>query len=154
MQIGPTNLWYEKNTDLKATMVCYPYDDIESWRDTFSAEEYKQKLKVLTDEWYVGLKILKKTQGNEQYEELKRIAKVVYLHMKSLLNQFSYNEIKEKINKRELKSFIDEEIHLLKSLYEISSQDARIGYEASNHYYFTQNTFLEKIINLYQLKTL
>ena len=40
-----------------------------------------------------------------------------------------------------------------KALYSIAARDARIGYEASNHYYFTQHTFLEKIINLYQLKT-
>ena len=153
MQIGPTNLWYEKSTGLTATMVCYPYDDIESWRDTFTAEEYKQKLQLLTAEWYVGLEILKKKQGNEQYEELKRISNVVYLHMKSLLNQFSYNEIKETADKVRLKSFVEEEVCLTKALYSIAARDARIGYEASNHYYFTQNTFLEKIINLYQLKT-
>jgi hypothetical protein len=72
--------------------------------------------------------------------------------MNSLLNQFCYNEGKERVSKIELRPFIDEEIRLTKALYEIASMDDRIGYEASNHYYFTQNTFLEKIINLYELK--
>ena len=40
----------------------------------------------------------------------------------------------------------------LRALYAAAAADARIGFEASCHYYFTENTFLEKMLNLAELK--
>ena len=151
MQVGASNLWYRHKTGLKSTMVGYPYDDIESWLGgKFTSKEYKQKLEKLTNEWLIGLTLLQEKQGNAQYEELKRMAKVVYLNIRSVLVQFLFNEKKECEN-AELLTLVKEEERLTKALYAIAAEDARIGYEASNHYYFTQNTFLEKLVNLTQI---
>ena len=154
MQVGASNLLYRERTGLKATMVCFPYDDIDGWLGgKFTAEEYKQKLHALVSEWRVGLEALQGVQGNAQYAELKMMAETVYLNLKSLLVQFLYNEGKEQENAQALLPLLDEEEYLAKALYALASKDARIGYEASNHYYFTQNTFLEKLINLEILKS-
>ena len=151
MQTGASNLWYRANTGLNATMVCYPYDDTESWRGAFSAEEFLEKLQRLLAEWSAGLQSLQERQGNAAYEELKRMAQTVYVYMKSVFLQFTYNRKKERANRAELLPLMEEEWRLTKALYALSAADARIGYEATNHYYFTQNTFLEKFVNLWTL---
>ncbi len=158
VHMGASNLWYKEPTELLATMVCYPYDDIEGWcltnssrsnKDkTFTNEEFKQKLKKLTDEWLLGLDLLNKESGNSQFEELKLMARGIYLNIKSLLVQFEFNELKQSADKKVLLDYIDQEEKLTLSSYLIASKDARIGFEASNHYAFTQNTFLEKLVNL------
>jgi hypothetical protein len=43
-------------------------------------------------------------------------------------------------------SVIDEEIEIAKALYDIASRDSRIGYEASNHYFYTLQDLVEKVI--------
>ena len=150
-QMGASNLWYPEKTELKATMVCFPYDDLESWCGALSTETFQEKMQRLTDEWLTGLNVLMQKQGNEAYEELKSLAQVVYLQLKSFLLQVIFNANKPLQNRQELLPLIQEEWRLTKELYALSAVDARIGYEASNHYYFTQNTFLEKLINLTSL---
>ncbi len=41
---------------------------------------------------------------------------------------------------------------LVLKLHDIMMKDSRIGYEASNHYYYTTNDLKEKIINCATLK--
>ena len=47
---------------------------------------------------------------------------------------------------------LDEEVELAKILHDIISKDSRIGYEASNHYYYTPRDLQEKVINCEYLK--
>lgn len=53
---------------------------------------------------------------------------------------------------KEIITVIDEEIKIAKVLYEIVKKDSRIGYEASNHYYYIDRDLQEKIINCEYLK--
>ena len=39
------------------------------------------------------------------------------------------------------------ELENTKRLYELVREDSRIGFESSNHYYYTLNDLLEKIVN-------
>ena len=41
----------------------------------------------------------------------------------------------------------EEEIDLALMLYRIVCRDSKVGFEASNHYYYTPNDLLEKVIN-------
>jgi hypothetical protein len=153
-ECGPSNLMYPKRTGYTATMVGFPFDDVQSWVGTQTIESYTSKLSALLRKWEQGLALLENVRGNDNVTELIRYAKVVYINLKSTLIQIDFNLKRENGNKQELLALVDEELALTKQLYELSSQDARIGYEASNHYYFTQNSFLEKLINLKYLKSL
>ena len=44
-------------------------------------------------------------------------------------------------------SILDEEIAVAKMLYRLARADARIGFEATNHYAYTLNDLKEKVIN-------
>ena len=153
-ECGASNLMYPQKTGYKATMVGFPFDDVQSWVGTHTIESYTSKLSALLRKWEQGLTLLENVSGNDNVTELIRYAKVVYVNLKSTLIQIDYNLKRENGNKQEILTLLDEELALTKQLYELSSQDARIGYEASNHYYFSQNSFLEKLINLKYLKSL
>lgn len=150
---GATNLWYKEKTGYKSTMVCYPYDDIEGWCGDFSLNEYTTKLTSLRDKWQKGLEIINGINGGVSFEDFKRYANVFYINVSSVINGVKYNLSRSGKDKNKIRECILLEEELTKKSYALSSQDCRIGYEASNHYYFTQNTFLEKLVNLENLKT-
>jgi hypothetical protein len=76
----------------------------------------------------------------------------VFTNLKSTLVQIAYNEAREECDKQKILALLDEETALAKQHYALASTDCKIGYEASNHYYYTQNSFLEKLINLEFIK--
>lgn len=147
--LGATNVLYKEPTGFEASMVTYPYDDVKSWVGENGVEGYKRGLTNLLTEWEKGLEIIKNTDGNFLFSEYKRFANVLYVNLKSALNQVVFNEEKKtgKINRE----IIEDEISLTKTLYKLASEDSRIGFEASMHYYFTQNSFLERFVNLRSL---
>ncbi len=51
-----------------------------------------------------------------------------------------------------LLAILDEEIQLARRLWQVMRRDSRIGYEASNHYYYTENALMEKVLNCDRLK--
>jgi hypothetical protein len=152
--VGPTNLLYAENTEHSATMVCFPYDDVNVWRGSFSLDDFVANFNKLLEFWQKGLDLLKGVSGNENFEQLKRYAEVVFVNIKSVLVQIEFNEQRQGKNKDLILSLLEEERELTKRLYKLASSDAKIGYEASNHYFFTQNSFLEKLLNIDALEKL
>ena len=48
---------------------------------------------------------------------------------------------------RQMEEILADEISFAKQLYAIAKQDSRIGYEASNHYFYVPLDLVEKVIN-------
>ena len=46
-----------------------------------------------------------------------------------------------------MKDAVSKELENTKRLYSLVREDSRIGFESSNHYYYSLNDLLEKIIN-------
>ena len=147
-ELGASNLLYKEKTGYHATMVTYAFDDYNAWRGTYSVEEFLALLDALLSDWKKGLDILDPLEGNESFCELKRFAEVVYVNIKSMAVQTRYNTARDEGRRDDIPALLKEEGTLARRLYALAAQDSRIGYEASNHYYFTQNNFLEKMINL------
>ena len=150
-ELGASNLLYKEQTGYAATMVTYAHDDYNAWRGTYSIEEFLKLLDSLLDEWRKGLDIIGSLDGNEAFRELCRFAEVVYVNIKSMAVQTRYNVARDEGKQDEIPALLCEEGRLARRLYALAAEDARIGYEASNHYYFTQNNFIEKIICLDRL---
>jgi hypothetical protein len=150
-ELGASNLLYREKTGYHATMVTYAYDDYNMWRGTYSVDEFLSLLDSLLAEWKKGLDIIVSLDGNEAFSELCRFAEVVYVNIKSMAVQTRYNLARDNGKFDEIPALLEEEGRLARKLYALAAGDARIGYEASNHYYFTQNNFLEKLINLDKL---
>lgn len=151
-EMGPANLLYAERTDYGATMVTYPYDAYRTWCGRYSVEEFLQKQDALLAEWEKGLALLEGREGNAAFTELRRYAEVVYVNLKSMTVQIRYNIARDEGRTADCLTRLAEEDALAHRLYRLAAADARIGYEASNHYYFTRNTFLEKFVNLASLQ--
>lgn len=147
-ELGPSNVLYPKATGYWATMVTFAYDDYNAWKGYYSTEEFLDLLDNLLDKWEAGLKLLDGVSGNPFFEELRSFAEVIFVNIKSMSVQVKFNDGRETASSETLIGYLEEERELAKKLYRLASKDARIGYEASNHYYFTQNNFLEKFINI------
>ena len=148
---GPINLLYRNNTERKATMVTFPYDDISSWtsdRDTFISKMnkvikyFKKSLKML-DSLNNPSKIIK---------EITSYLKVWTICYESTLNQYLFNIDRNDNSNKNINRYLKKELGLTLSLYKEAANNSLIGFEASNQYIYNQNMFLEKIINIYQLK--
>ena len=93
-------------------------------------------------------------EKNEQTDELLRLAIASRLHFKTDLLQTKFARAKREADKELMLLCIDEEKQTAAELLELVRLDARIGYEASNHYFYTERGLIEKIIRMDDLAKL
>jgi hypothetical protein len=146
---GPANLFYPDKTGFRATMIGYPYDDVEGWRSIFPVEIFVNQWEKLCEGWEEGLRLLEETDEDDEYAAYCRIAKACYCHFKSTYNALRFTLLRDKRGAAsEILEILYDELSITEMLYKITLEDPHIGYEASNHYYYSRNTLLEKIINV------
>ncbi|MBP1997051.1 hypothetical protein [Paenibacillus eucommiae] len=166
---GPGNLLYLSPTGFKATMVGFPYDDLNTWRSIYTVERFEKQFHLLAQQWKEGLDLLMDAEmavpaGRQRaYTELLHMAKGAYYHFHSTANQVSFVRVRDlwlqeqdekthdKLRSR-LADIVEEELEVAKSLYTLVSRDSRIGYEASNHYYYRRQDIQEKVLNCLHIK--
>jgi hypothetical protein len=161
MNFGPMNLLHLKATGYNSTMIGFPYDDLEGWRACYPEDVFEQQFQILSDGWNNGLKILEEAEEKipiemmNNYAELHGIATAAYCHFKSTHLQIKFTRLRnlnDNINILQMIKVLDEEILLAKKLHQVASKDSRIGFEASNHYYYSLNDLREKVISCEYLK--
>lgn len=164
-QYGPSNLLYPKPTHYLASMVGFPYDDLNKWRGPYPADGFAKQFEKVAAGWKKGLDQFKKvliTVRRENKETALKdwgIAKAAWLHFASSANQARFILLRDSLGKASLSSankqmlkkqinhLLDEEIKMAVQLFEIIRRDSRIGFEASNLYYYVPQDLMEKVIN-------
>ena len=146
--LGCGNLWSFEKQNRDSTMVCFTFDDVNKWTAPYGVDGYIGLMSELCKEWEKGLKLLEHTDGNKASKEFIRCANAAYIHFKSALNLaiFSANKANRKANAAKLKDCLKSELELTKQLYSIICENAEIGFEMTNHYYYNENLLLEKIL--------
>ena len=145
-----------------ASMIGFPFDDIATWCGEIDnpanpALEKPMPRHILRDgfeavssRWKTGLAYLQNISGttpaeNAALRELINVATACYCHFRS-----AYCQIEIVLRRQageDFRRFILEERELALTLLRIVRQDSRIGFEASNHYFYVENDLLEKILN-------
>ncbi|MDF2717834.1 MAG: hypothetical protein K0R28_4759 [Paenibacillus sp.] len=166
---GPANRLYLEPTGYESTMIGFPYDDLPGWRHSYPAEAFRGQFGKLAAGWQVGLNRLKEAErhisaeGKEEFRDLLNAAQGAYYHFRSTYMQICFvmsrdtwletddSDMRE-TERRNMLAIIDEEIRLARSLYDLAASDSRIGYEASNHYYYTAQDLREKVLNCLDLR--
>ena len=87
------------------------------------------------------------------------VAQAVHLHFASVANQIRFvlardalsqpkasDEQRQQLRKL-IRQLVEKEISLACKLFAVTNQDSRIGYEASNHYFYVPLDLVEKVIN-------
>jgi hypothetical protein len=158
MQIGPANLLWEKPTGYRATMVGFPYDDLERWRSVYPADVFVAQMEKVASGFAAALgKWTKRSYPAEVRRELN-VIQAAAIHFQSTANQARFVQARDNLSKAKhageaapqistLGKVLAEEMALAKQLHEVQSRDARIGFEASNQYYYVPGDLMEKVLN-------
>lgn len=147
---GISNQLFLKPTGYYATMTCFSYDSVDTWRQVFPLETTVKQFGKVCEGWKKGLDML----SDMKECEFKDISYVCYTIFKSSYNQFrfiisrndSLNNNKD-FDKEFLCEILKDELNMATKLYEIMMRNSTIGYEAANHYYFSRGLIAEKIVN-------
>lgn len=165
LQTGPSNLVYAKSTGYASTMVGIPYDDLNGWTAPYPQNVFISQFEKLATEWKNGLVHFEKAVKLSPEKSKKAIvrdynlAQAAYIHFAAVANQAIFIQSRDSLLgkditdmdrlklKQKIKTVLNNEIKLSTKLYEISCQDSRIGFEASNQYFYVPQDLMEKVIN-------
>lgn len=154
MNYGPMNLLHLKKTGYTATMLGFPYDDLTTWRGPYPEDIFEEQFRLTTTGWMAGLDILQQNarfvaeKERGDYKEIFTIALAGYCHLYSTYMQIRFIRARDNgFDKTVMVTCLKQEIETAKRLYDIVLRDSRIGFEASNHYYYTLNDLREKVIS-------
>ncbi len=165
-QCGPSNLLYSKPTGYGATMVGFPYDDLNGWRAIYPAEVLAGQFEKISAGWDEGLDAFRAAQGKAVSPAQKAnlhtdlvLAEAAGLHFRSIANQIRFIMARNTLLSNSLqdgerkacvetaRKTLQDEIETARRLFSLTLEDSRIGFEASNHYYYLPLDLVEKVIN-------
>ena len=151
---GPKNLLYLNRSSFAATMLGFPYDDLESWRGPYPEDVLESQFEKVSAGWKKGLDALLRgeqplnDQEKRDFKEICLISEAAYCHLRSTVLQIRFLLARNRgFQIPAMRECVKEEIRLAERLLEIVRIDSRIGFEASNHYYYSLNDLKEKIIS-------
>ena len=151
---GPMNLLHLDKTNYQASMIGFPYDDLATWRNMYPEEIFEEQFRKLNAQWKTGLDILEEAKKliesdkeQKEFDEIYVNAVAAYCHLNSTYLQICFVRARDNgFDKTKMVEIAKEEILMAKMLMDIVKVDSRIGFEASNHYYYTLNDLAEKVI--------
>ncbi|HWB02272.1 MAG TPA: hypothetical protein VG796_04555 [Verrucomicrobiales bacterium] len=146
-QMGPANLLCPKATGYAATMVGLPYDDLRAWRSIYPAEVWAKQLEKVAEGFKAAAERLAKAAGagvSAGIREEIRFAEAAALHWGSAAAQARYILARDAGSDR--LPFVRKEKEAAKRLHALQSEDARIGFEATNQYYYVPLDLVEKVL--------
>jgi len=165
-QYGPSNLLYPKPTGYRATMIGFPYDDVDGWRGIYPADVLASQFEKMAAGWRRGLASFKAALPGITAPELRQraqedygVAEAAGLHFQSVANLIRFTLARNALLSgspdqadrdariKELTAITKDEIQNAKRLFVLTRNDPRIGFEASNQYYYTPLDLVEKVVN-------
>lgn len=163
-QYGPSNLLYAEPTGYHSTMVGFPYDDLDGWRGPYPRQVFADQFAKVAEGWEQGLKafadVIEKSDQNKRAtaEADFGLAVAVQLHFASVANQARFVMARDAYRKADtpqkrheaaqaIQAILQRERDVARRLYAVSKADSRIGFEASNQYYYVPLDMVEKVIN-------
>ncbi|MBN2559372.1 MAG: hypothetical protein JXQ75_00375 [Phycisphaerae bacterium] len=166
MQFGPANLLWGEPTHYHAGPVGFPYDDLESWRTPYPAEVFIGQMEKVAEGFEQALDKFKQAAllakiDARQHKACTRemaVAEAAAIHFRSSANQARFVWTRNQLGAAtsaadarpllaELERLLRREVDLARRLYALQMEDSRLGFEASNQYYYVPLDLTEKVIN-------
>ncbi len=154
VNLGPANPLYLTPAGYRSGMVGIPYDDLDKWRGVYPEEVFAEQFRIMSETWRQGLEVLAgacriaPASAEAACRDLTDTAEAAYCHLRSVSLQIAFIRAREHgFDRRIMAECAREELELALRLYRIVRRDSRIGFEASNHYYYTLNDLMEKVVN-------
>jgi hypothetical protein len=166
-QHGPANALRFAPTGHRANMILFPQDDCDRWVGPYPPALVRDQFAKMAAGWKPGLELLQKAlrqvspQKKRHLEIERAIAETCCIHFQSTANQVDFylhrSRLKEARGEQRrqilatMKNIVRSELALAGKLYPIARKYSIIGYEATNHYYYTPLDLAEKILNCHYL---
>ena len=162
LQHGPANPLRLRPTGLAPGMILFPYDAYKSWKGAYPAATVQELMAKLAKRWGQGVAVLEKINARSKEAVLElAIARTCHTHFESTANQVEFyllrdeapgaTAAREKEIRSRLLAIAARENELARLQYLVTRDQSLIGYEASNHYYYTPVDLLEKLLNCEQV---
>ncbi|MEO8130751.1 MAG: hypothetical protein ABI822_26880 [Bryobacteraceae bacterium] len=163
LQHGPANPLRLRPTGLAPGMILFPYDAYKSWKGSYAASTVQELMAKLARRWSDGVAVLEKIDTRSSKEAILdlAIARTCHTHFESTANQVEFYLLRdeapgamperEKEIRTRLLAIAERESELARLQYMVTRDQSLIGYEASNHYYYTPVDLLEKMLNCEQV---
>jgi len=152
-QLGPANPLYPKPTGYNATMVGFPYDDLAHWRSVYPEDVYRDLLVQVATGLTKGVAAFAKVPeglAGETKTVAERdlgVVRAAELHFRSVVNQLDFIFARNRRGDRaEMRDCARRELAVAKEFLPVVRADSRIGFEASNHYYYLPIDIVEKVL--------
>lgn len=147
--MGPANPLWPAPTNYKACMVGIPYDDLKAWRSIYPPDIFAAQLEKVAAGFEAAIARLRAAIPNPPTaltEELL-FTEAAAIHFASVANQAKAVLARDAGDNAALVRLCAAEAKLAGRLHALQSCDSRIGFEASNQYYYTPHDLVEKVIN-------
>lgn len=171
LQMGPANLLWARPTRYAATMVGIPYDDLKGWCGPYPPEVFAAQLLKIADGFDAALAALRNAaqtappsaQHRDALEGELRVAQAASIHFRSAALQCQFVAARDALAqtapdssaapaaREELRRILHLEIDLARRLYDLQTRDSRLGFEATNHYFYVPLDLAEKVVNCHHL---
>lgn len=172
MQYGPANLLWERPTGYHASMVGFPYDDLAAWRQVYPADVFIQQFLKVAEGFEAALASLQEALGlhagqmapahRDHAEGELRVIEAAGIHFRSTAHQARFVVARDALEKAASKAEADAWLAAIETvleaeraaatrLHELQSRDSRLGFEASNQYFYVPGDLLEKGLNCQDL---
>jgi len=168
LQMGPANLLHARPTGYSATMVGLPYDDLDAWHGAYPAAVFAGQLEKVADGFDQTLATLAATPASPAgdaerlaFNRERGVAEACALHFRSAAHQTRFILARRAAaatggeaaaaHRAEMARLLRGEIALAKRLHHLQSRDSRLGFEASNQYFYVPVDLMEKVINCHHL---
>jgi hypothetical protein len=165
LQVGAANLLWANPTGYRATMCGFPYDDLTAWRAVYPPEVFIAQLTKVADGFDAALADLGNAAVAAELtpdqcrllEQEMRMFAVSAIHFRSVANQSRFVVARDALAAAppsnaaallaELEGVLRGEILLAHALAERQREDACIGFESSNQYYYVGEDLMEKVVS-------
>ena len=140
---GAGNLLYPQNSNMTATMTCYPYDHLEKWRSLYPVEIYQSQYHKICETWEKGLELIQDMPNCE----FKDMAYYGYTLFAASRNQIDYILARDhQADEATMAAIVENELKQAVKALTIALRNSAVGYEAANHYYVSRTALAEKIV--------
>jgi len=170
LQNGPSNLLWEKPTGYRSTMVGFPYDDLDGWRAIYPSPVFIAQLEKVAEGFAsasrsLGLRSAPPAFINAQTHAMEREQSLMFaasLHWQSVASQSRFVVARRALaaaktladaepQLEELAKLLRAEMETARQLHRLQVRDSRLGFEASNQYYYVPMDLAEKMLNCQDL---
>lgn len=164
VQHGPANLLRLRPSGRKASMILFPNDDLKSWCGAYPAEVVQQQFALMAAQWRTGADLFRQAirrappaKAATAREDLA-IIETCYHHFRSVANQVEFYRLRAELAagggepvRARMRRLAEDEIAIAHRQYRYARDNSVIGFEATNHYYYTPLDLVEKVLNCRQV---